>query len=84
MGKVLAKNSKVIDNCTSMRYNCRMNNIKQLREKTGLSQVQFAKKYHIALKTIQNWEQGFRKPPEYAIYLLSMLIDKDKEVTNYD
>lgn len=52
------------------------NEIKLLREKTGLSQSEFATKYHISLKTVQNWEQGFRKPPEYAVYLLSQVIEQ--------
>jgi len=52
------------------------NEIKLLREKTGLSQSEFAKKYHISVKTVQNWEQGFRKPPEYAVYLLSQVIEQ--------
>lgn len=51
--------------------------IKQLRESTGLSQSQFAEKFHIPIGTLQHWEQGVRKPPEYVIYMIEMLIKND-------
>lgn len=44
--------------------------IKELRESTGLSQSQFAEKFHIPVGTLQHWEQGVRKPPEYVLYML--------------
>ena len=44
--------------------------IKELREKTGLSQSQFADYLHISIRTIQYWEQGKRKPPEYVTELI--------------
>lgn len=50
--------------------------IKELRESTGLSQSKFAEKYHIPVGTLQHWEQGVRKPPEYVVYLLNCLITK--------
>ncbi len=50
--------------------------IKELRESTGLSQSKFAEKYHIPVGTLQHWEQGVRKPPEYVVYLLSEILKK--------
>ncbi|MCR4781709.1 MAG: helix-turn-helix domain-containing protein [Lachnospiraceae bacterium] len=54
-------------------------NIKEIRLKTGLSQSQFAKKYHIPVGTLQHWEQGVRKPPEYVVYMLNLLLNQ-KEI----
>lgn len=51
--------------------------IKELRESTGLSQSKFAEKFHIPIGTLQHWEQGVRKPPEYVIYMIEVLIDND-------
>lgn len=48
--------------------------ITELRKFTGLSQSEFAKKYDISLSTLQHWEQGCRKPPEYVVRLLSRII----------
>lgn len=53
-----------------------MPNVKEIRAKTGLSQTEFAKKLHISFKTLQNWEQGRRKPTGPAITLMRLL-DKD-------
>ena len=57
-----------------------------LRLLTGLSQHQFAQKYHINVRTIQNWEQGISTPPDYVIKSLYRLISeldyKDEFVQN--
>lgn len=49
------------------------NMLKMLRLSLGLSQAEFAKKYHINLGTYVHWEQGVRKPPEHDVYMLKRL-----------
>ncbi len=39
-----------------------MNNIKELRLKLGLTQIEFAKKINVTSKTVQNWEHGKAVP----------------------
>lgn len=51
--------------------------IKELRELTGLSQSQFANKYHFTLRQLQSWEQGFRNTPECILYLLERCVRED-------
>lgn len=51
--------------------------IKELRKLTGLSQAAFSKKYHIPLRTIQDWEREVRTPPEYVIELLEFKVKSD-------
>lgn len=51
--------------------------IKELRELTGLSQSKFANKYHITLRQLQSWEQGFRNTPECILYLLERCVRED-------
>ncbi len=53
--------------------------VKAIREKTGLSQVQFANKLHISPRTLQNWEQGTRHPTGAAIALIN-IIDKHPSI----
>ena len=48
--------------------------IKELRELTGLSQNAFSGQYCIPKKTLQNWEQGQRKCPDYVLYMLERLV----------
>jgi len=43
---------------------------KAVREKLGLSQVQFATLIGISPRTLQNWEQGHRRPEGTARALL--------------
>lgn len=51
--------------------------IKNLREKTGMSQVEFAKTYSIPVKTLQHWEAERRKPAPYLILLLERAVEED-------
>lgn len=45
--------------------------VKAIREKSGLSQLEFARRYGISPRSLQEWEQG-RRQPEGAVraYLL--------------
>ncbi|XME01479.1 helix-turn-helix domain-containing protein [Lachnospiraceae bacterium C1.1] len=52
--------------------------ILELRQKTGLSQSQFAKKFHLNVRTVQTWEQGVRKTPEYVIWLIERVMELEE------
>lgn len=54
-----------------------MMTIKEMRIMLGLSQSEFAKKYNIPVNSIQNWEQGQRKCPEYVLKLLERAVLED-------
>ena len=47
--------------------------VKAIREKTGLSQSQFAQLIQISTKTLQNWEQKRRLPTGPAAALLNIV-----------
>ena len=53
--------------------------ILELRQQTGLSQSQFAKKFHIQLKTLQSWEQGWRNTHECILYMVQRILELEKE-----
>ena len=55
-----------------------MNTIKELREKTGLSQGKFAQFTGIPVKSIQNWEAGSSIPSP----MLGLINDLIKNKTN--
>ena len=46
--------------------------IKEIREQFVLSQAQFAALLGVSIKTLQNWEQGRRKPDGAAQVLLQV------------
>ena len=52
-------------------------NIREMRKQLGDTQSEFALRYNIPFRTIQNWETGTRKPPEYIINLLEHNVEED-------
>ena len=54
--------------------------ILELRQKTELSQSQFAKRFHLNVRTVQTWEQGTRKTPDYVIWLIARVIELEEMV----
>ncbi|HBA89148.1 MAG TPA: transcriptional regulator [Geobacter sp.] len=53
--------------------------VKAVREKTGLSQSEFANVIGVKVKTLQNWEQHRRRPTGAAAALLT-IFDRAPEV----
>ena len=51
--------------------------IRDMRARLGVTQSEFAARYNIPFRTVQNWETGLRKPPEYIINLLENQIKED-------
>lgn len=49
---------------------------KEVRERTGLSQSQFALVMNVSIKTLQNWEQHRREPTGPAEALLKIVYKK--------
>lgn len=52
-------------------------NIREMRTRLGDTQSEFAARYNIPLRTVQNWETGTRKPPEYIMDLLEQRAKED-------
>jgi putative transcriptional regulator len=56
----------------------RVPRIKTLRRALGLTQEEFAERYHIPLETIHAWEQGYTEPDQLArAYLRVIAHDPD-------
>ena len=51
--------------------------VKDIRILTGMTQVEFAKQYHIPKRTIEDWERGATKPPAYVVELLERVVRMD-------
>lgn len=54
-----------------------INKIKQARLKAGLTQQELCDRYKIPVRTLQGWEGGSRKPPEYVLNLLVRCLELD-------
>jgi DNA-binding transcriptional regulator YiaG len=53
--------------------------VKRVRERSGLSQSEFAARYPFELDTIQNWEQGRYQPDSVSRTLLKV-IEENPEI----
>ena len=58
-----------------------MDNFKEIREASGMSQVQFSREFNIPVRTIQSWEYGERKCPEYLLQLIQYKLENEKGKT---
>lgn len=52
-----------------------MTRSRQIREMTGLSRVEFSRRYNIPLRTLENWDAGKSEPPAYVLDLLEKVIE---------
>lgn len=54
--------------------------VKTVREKTGLTQDAFSQLFAIKIRTLQDWEQGRRRPTTQARVLLAIIDQNPKSV----
>ena len=52
--------------------------LRMLREQTGLSRKDFSIHIGIPLRTIEDWEAGRRRPPEYIPRLIAYQLKYEK------
>lgn len=53
-------------------------NLQRLRNKTGMSRKAFCEYFGIPYRTLQDWELGNRKIPEYLYRLMIYKLDMEK------
>ena len=52
-----------------------MGDVKQLRERFGLTREQFCEGFEIPYRTLQSWELGARRCPVYVFRMMEMLLE---------
>lgn len=52
--------------------------LKKLRDETGLNRREFAEEFGIPLRTVEDWEAGKRKMPEYLLRLMVYKVKVEK------
>lgn len=55
---------------------------KELRQSSGMNQTEFGKYFNIPRRTVQNWELGTNKCPEYLLDLMADKLNNEKEKGN--
>lgn len=54
--------------------------LRNTKDKTGMTQKQFAEYFGIPLITIQQWMTGKRKAPEYVVNLMMYKLENEKKI----
>lgn len=54
-------------------------NTKEIRAILGISRAEFARRYGIPIRTIENWDAGISQPPEWVLKLLERVVREDSE-----
>lgn len=54
--------------------------IKELREYSGMTRTEFAKYFEIPYRTVQDWELGNRKCPDYLIKLIEFKLSAENKI----
>jgi putative transcriptional regulator len=54
--------------------------IRAIRAQLGLSREQFAKRFHLPTRTVQEWEQGRRRPDQATIAYLTVIAKNPEAV----
>jgi len=52
--------------------------IRELRKRVGLSRVEFARRFGLQVRQLQDWEQG-RKVPSASVHTLFRVIDREPD-----
>lgn len=54
--------------------------IKEIRELSGMTRAAFAREYNIPIRSIENWEAGVRKCPDYVAQLLEKSVKERRSI----
>jgi putative transcriptional regulator len=66
------------DKQASRRFTIKASGVQAIRERTRLSQSEFAQLIGVSVKTLQNWEQDRRRPTGPAAALLRIIAKEPK------
>lgn len=49
----------------------------EIRGLLNISRAEFSRRYKIPIRTLEDWDAGKRKPPDWALYLLERVVRHD-------
>ena len=58
--------------------------IKKLRESTGMNRKEFCEYFEIPYRTVTEWERGTRKMPDYVLRLVAYKVKMDNLIVKED
>ena len=54
-----------------------MTESERIRKLLGISRAEFSRRYHIPVRTLEDWDAGLKKPPVYVMELLERAVLDD-------
>lgn len=54
-----------------------MQKSEEIRKMLGVSRAEFSRRYHIPIRTLEEWDGGNRNPPEYVMEALERVVKED-------
>lgn len=54
--------------------------IHDIMARAGLNQTQFARRFGIPLRTVQDWCGGRRNPPDYVLGMMAEILDMEERI----
>ena len=54
-----------------------MRESERIRNLLGISRAEFGRRYHIPIRTLEDWDSGKNNPPEYVMELLERAVKED-------
>lgn len=57
---------------------------KEIRELLGVSRAEFSRRYHIPIRTLEDWDAGIRKPADWVLELLERVVKMDINMDGQD
>lgn len=55
-----------------------MQDSERIRDLLGISRAEFSRRYHIPLRTLEDWDWNKKTPPAYVLELLERVVREDK------
>ena len=49
----------------------------RIRALLGVSRAEFSRRYHIPVRTLEDWDAGKKTPPQYVVELLERAVRED-------
>ena len=57
-----------------------MTDSERIRKILGISRAEFSRRYHIPIRTLEQWDKGVATPPVYVMEMLERIVKEDKDM----
>lgn len=55
----------------------------EMRQSLGLSRREFAEKFHLTLRAVQSWEEGWRVPAKHTMFMMQRIVELETQLSAF-